>query len=123
MKTHSEIWTVVVNKTKYVLNEEQANLLREKMVKGDKSPIMYKEFTIFPAFVEEFYLSDKVYDKSKLLSHETKQEPSLEEKLKVQKMMEEFREEFFAKHGVKQPMTSQEINSRRNQLLDQSGKN
>ena len=123
MKNYKEIWIAVVNKTKYTLNEDQANLLRERMAKGDKSPILFKEFTIFPAFVEEFYLSEKIYDKSKLLSSETKQEPSEDEKLKVQKMMEEFKKEFFAKHKVKQPMTPEEINSRRNKLLDQAENN
>lgn len=123
MKTYREEWTAIVNKNKYSLNEDQANLLRERMAKGDKSPIMFKEFTIFPAFVEEFYLSGKIYDKSKLISYETKQEPSVEEKVRVQKMMEKFKKDFFAKHNIKQPLTAEEVNSRRNKLLDQVEKN
>lgn len=121
-KNYREEWTAIVNKTKYVLNEEQANLIKSAIARNNNGKILFPEFTINMAYLEEFYLSNKIYDKSTLLPHKTHQEPSLEEAKRVQEKIEKFKKEFFAKHKVKQPLTPEEVNTRRNKLLDQAGK-
>ena len=52
------------------------------------------------------------------LNFENEQEITEEESKKVQKMIKEFKVEFFKKHEIKK-MTDEEINTRRNKLLDQ----
>ena len=122
MKTYHEEWIAVVNKTKYTLNEKHADLLKDRMTKGDKSPIFFKDFTIFPAFVEEFYLNEKVYDILPQLSFENEIKIDEAEKARVRARIDKFRKDFFKEHEIKQPKTLEEINKRRNELLDQAEK-
>ena len=119
MKSYTEEWTVVVNKTKYPLNEKQANILREKIAQGSRGIVVFDDFSISIPFIEEFYLSDKIYDVLPEINSTNEQKITEEERQRTRDLIEEFKKRFFDKHKVKQPLTPEEINTRRNELLDQ----
>lgn len=115
-----EEWTVVINKTKYVLNDKESKILKEQIARGNRGTVLFDRFSINIPYIEEFYLSGKYLDDSNMLMSENKYEVSPEEKKKVEESLKEFRKKFFGVHKVPlNRMTNQEINSRRNRLLDQ----
>lgn len=59
MKNYREYWTVKVNKSTYVLNEEQASLLKKEIANGNRGIVVFKEFAVSIPYIEEFYLSRK----------------------------------------------------------------
>lgn|SRR3990167_7257084 len=121
MKMYKEEWTVVINKSKYILNEERANILKKMIQEGKGGTVMFDDFFINIPFIEEFYLSNKVYDKSKMLDSSTRQEISEEERKRVGQKIAEFKKNFFEKHKMpKTELTPEEHNTRRNELLDQA---
>lgn len=118
-----EEWTVIINKSKYVLNDKQSKLLKEEIAKGNRGTILFENFSIPISFIEEFYLSDKYPDKSNMIASENKYVVSEEEKRIVENKMENFKKGFFGNHLVpKSRMSLQDLNTRRNKLLDQGEK-
>lgn len=90
MKNYREEWTVRLNKATYILNEEQANLLKSEIARGNRGVVMFKEFAISIPYIEEFFLSRKVYDVNRQLS-ESKYEVSEQAKEKMEEIREKFR--------------------------------
>lgn len=123
-KNYHEEWTAIVNKTKYTLTEEQGNILREEMANGKRGIVVFDNFTINIPFVEEFYLSNKIYDKQIKITAPTERELTPEERKKAQERLSEIRLRLKKMKGIEpiRQMTEQEINKRRNKLLDQAGK-
>src|ERR1035437_4268062 len=117
MKNYHEEWTAIVNKNKYILNEDQADVIKNAVANGNRGTILFPAFSIDIAFMEEFYMSNKIFDVNKKLATGEK-EISQEEKDRITKKMAEFKKEFFQKHVVPKKMTDEEINIRRNELLD-----
>lgn len=119
--SYLEEWTVIINKSKYVLNDKQAKMLKEQIAVGNRGTVLFDKFSIPIPFIEEFYLSNKYPDPSTpTLASENKYEVKEEEKKKVSDAMEDFKKKFFGVHKVPRTrMTNQEVNTRRNKLLDQ----
>lgn len=97
MKNYTEEWTAVVNNSKYILNESQANLLKQAIATNNRGVILFPEFAINLAYLEEFYLSNKIYDKKVLLNSENEREITDEEKRRLTIQIAEFRRKFFKK--------------------------
>lgn len=118
--SYLEEWTVVINKTKYPLNDKESKILKEQIAKGNRGTILFDKFSINIPYIEEFYLSGKYPDESNMIASENKYEVTPEEKQKVEDAMQKFRKGFFGTHKVpRAKMTNQEINTRRNKLIDQ----
>lgn len=56
-----EIWEVVIAPTraKYLLSKKQAEILKRAIGNGEKA-VMFPEYTIFVAYICEFYLVKKI---------------------------------------------------------------
>lgn len=118
--SYLEEWTVVINKSKYVLNDKESKVLKEQIAKGNRGTVLFDRFSINIPYIEEFYLSGKYPDESNMIASENKYEVTEEEKQIVEKKMEDFKRGFFGTHKVpRAKMTNQEINTRRNKLIDQ----
>lgn len=100
MSTYTEEWIVVINKSKYILNDAESKVLKQEIASGNRGVVMFKDFSINIAYIEEFYLSSKKLSPEFLLESENKYEVSEEEKERVSQKIDEFRSKFFKKNKV-----------------------
>ena len=119
MKTYREEWVVIINKKEYPLDEKQAKVLKDAIASGSRGIVVFGDFSVPIPFIEEFYLKEKVYDVLPALSFENEIKIDEAEKARVRARIEAFKKDFFKKHGIKQSLTEEEVNTRRNKLLDQ----
>ena len=59
MKTYRKEWTAVINKTKYDLTDQQAEVVKNAIACNSKGIIMFKEFSLPMAYLQEFYQESK----------------------------------------------------------------
>jgi len=121
MKNYTEEWTVIINKNKYILNEERTNIVKNMINEGKGGTVMFDDYFINIPFIEEFYLSNKIFNVNKQLPTGEK-EISKEEKDRLTKKMAEFKKNFFQKHILPKKMTDTDVNSRQNELRKQAKK-
>lgn len=91
MKNYTEEWTAIVNKSRYTLNENEAKVLQDEIAAGNRGIVIFKNFAINIAYLEEFYLSGKVYKTNYMLPSNTVSNLSDEENEKVLQAMKDFR--------------------------------
>lgn len=100
-KNYTEEWTVVINKMKYILSEERARVVQNLIEKGKGGMVRFDDFYINIAFIQEFYLSKKIYDKNLQLESLEDKPISEEERARVREKIEKFKKNFFKKGASK----------------------
>lgn len=115
---YEEVWLVNLGKEKYQVNEKQIKVLKRAMEEGHRGVIWFDSFAISVPHIQSISLISKTI-KNKIETN-FDFEVSEEEREKVRKAMTEFRKAFIGTHAVPKKMTKQEINTRRNELLDQA---
>lgn len=95
-----ETWIVVINKTKYSLTQNQAELLRRAINSGNRGIITFDQFSISIPYIEEFYLESKTLNPKYQLEQGEIPEISEEQRQRNLKKIEELRNNLLRKKGI-----------------------
>lgn len=114
-----EVWEVSVGKDKFHINEKQVQVLKKAMDEGNRGTIWFKDFAISIPHIQTVTLISRTI-KNRIESHATEEIISEEEQFRVRAKMEAFKHKFIEVNSMPKKMTQQEINTRRNELLDQA---
>lgn len=94
-----EYWVVVINKTHYSLNQDQAEELSRNIKNGNRGIVVFRDFSIPIPFIEEFYLESKKLNPKYQLEQGEEVVISEEQRLKNLDKIKKMREGFLKKHG------------------------